>query len=143
MDSQLKQQLFNFSGHWLEPGASVSVAIGLPDPVEVAFVSEAGDRLMYPGNYTIQFSRGHGSVLTATVVLKGSSPRLLRPFPRQWSVGSQMAMDWCVEQGLDITPHTDRDSAKQWKYDLSNERLLHVPSGLCLVRSLNRYLLRR
>lgn len=135
MDRQLKQQLFNFTGHWLEPGASTSVNTVLPPPVEIASVSETGDRLIYPGTYTVQFSRGHGAVLNATVVLTGSSPKLLRAFPRRWSVGSQMALDWCVEQGLDVVSHTERESAKQWQFNVGNGSLLHTPSGLCLVRS--------
>ena len=135
MDGQLKQQLFNFTGHWLEPAASTSVTVQLPPPVEIASVSETGDRLIHPGTYIVQFSRGHGAVLNATVVLTGSSPKLLRAFPRQWSVGSQLALDWCVEQGLDVVPHTEREPAKQWQYNVGNSSLLHTPSGLCLVRS--------
>lgn len=137
VDIQLKQQLFNFSGHWLQPGASTSVSVTLPSPVEVASVSKTGDRLIYPGVYTVQVSRGHGAVLNATVVLTGSGPKLLRTFPRQWGVGSQMALDWCVEQGLDVAPHAERDLAKQWRYSIESGKLLHAPSGLCLVRSSN------
>jgi beta-D-xylosidase 4 len=101
----LKQQLFNFSGHWLEPGATATVVVQLPPPVELASITEEGDRVIQPGTYTVRLSRGHGVELNATVVLTGK-PKLLRKWPRQWSEGSQMAMDWCVEQGLDVTPHT-------------------------------------
>ena len=114
---QLQQQLFNFSSHWLEPGATTSpVTVQLPPAVELASVDEFGDRLLHPGTYTVQLTRGYGAVLNATVVLTGSAPKLLRSFPRQWGVGSQMALDWCVEQGLDVTPHSERDLAKQWRH---------------------------
>ena len=115
--NQLQQQLFNFSSHWLEPGASTRpVAVQLPPAVELASVDEFGDRLLHPGAYTVQLTRGYGAVLNATVVLTGSAPKLLRSFPRQWVAGAQLALDWCVEQGLDVTPHSERDRAKQWQH---------------------------
>lgn len=45
----LKQQLFNFSGHWLEPGASAKVMVELPHPVDLASITEDGDRVIRPG----------------------------------------------------------------------------------------------
>ena len=128
---QLKQQLFNFSGHWLAPGASALVTVQLPPPVELASITADGDRVLHPGRFTVRLSRGHGEVLNASVVLTGS-PKLLRRWPRQWSAGSQMALDWCVEQGLDVTPHAEREPAKQWRYSAANGSLMHATSGLCL-----------
>jgi hypothetical protein len=119
---QLKQQLFDFSNYWLEPGASESVSVRLPAPVGLASVNEFGDRILHPGSYTVQFSRGHGAVLNGTLVLTGSGPKLLRSWPRQWGVGSQVALDWCTEQGLDVWPHTERSPAKQWRWLPSEEK---------------------
>ena len=91
------------------------------------------------GSYSIRMSRGHGLELNANVVLAGA-PKLLRRWPRAYVIGSQVALDMCVEQGLDVTPHTECEPAKKWRYSASNGSLVHG-SGLCLEGRANQAVL--
>jgi len=85
----------------------------MPEPLEVAAVAAEGDRLLFPGTFNLVVSRGHGATIKASVTLTGAA-RTLQSWPRPYRAGSQVALDWCSERGLDVIPHAERLPAKLW-----------------------------
>merc|ERR1719174_2576202 len=97
VDPLLRQQLVGFGGITLAAGETGIVRITLPKAETLATVTEDGDRLLWPGTYTLSFSRGHGATVNATVIIHsnttetdttqskdGSQPSVLSRFPSPW-----------------------------------------------------------
>ena len=75
--ARLKQQLFAFERVSVESAGSVKLSFDVtPDQLEL--FSAAGDRMVYPGDYTLKFSNGVDAVVTKdiTVHTPGNVPLL-------------------------------------------------------------------
>jgi hypothetical protein len=101
--------------------ASATLHFQLPEPAKIATVTEDGHRTFDVGDYTITFSRGHGDVLEATVLVTaavagaangsngvgaaagigggggGGGPVVLSTFPSQFVEGHEVVVDSCIE----------------------------------------------
>ena len=78
----------------------------MPDSTRLATVTEAGDRVFFPGTYTCKFSRGHGADLTKPVTVTAAhdsgseaanAPLMLSAFPSRWVEGHEVSVDACIE----------------------------------------------
>jgi hypothetical protein len=94
--------LFRTQGVLLAPGQSETLTFQMPVSTSLATVLENGDRVFFPGEYTVTFSRGHGSNLTKQVtvaavaaaargegVVESSAPVMLSKFPSRWVDGAR------------------------------------------------------
>ena len=135
VDPDLKQQLFDFQGVVLEPSASQTLTFNLPQPIALATVSLNGDRVLYPGDYKVRFSRGHGADLMKIVTVKGVAPSLLKKFPSRWDEGHEVTVDACVEGTTDIIPHNEKFLVdyKVFAWDSSTGEIKHRASNLCVT----------
>ena len=159
VDALLKQELFDFQGVYLEPGASETLTIHLPkDPAKIATVTEDGDRVFLAGAYRVTFSRGHGVVLTTTVNVVDSDSRLgvgegegksegglsktrtppvvLSEFPSRFVEGHEVGIEACLEGTSDVVSHTESFLVdyKRFTLDAASGHIRHGPSGYCLAR---------
>ena len=81
----------------LAPGQSETLNFELPMSTSLATVLENGDRVFFPGEYTVTFSRGHGANLTKRVAVApalgdatgSSAPVMLTKFPSRWVDGAK------------------------------------------------------
>lgn len=81
----------------LAPGQSETLNFEMPVSTSLATVLENGDRVFFPGQYTVTFSRGHGSNLTKQVTVAAamaeavgsSAPVMLSKFPSRWVDGAK------------------------------------------------------
>jgi len=95
--------LFRTQGVLLAPGQSETLTFQMPVSTSLATVLENGDRVFFPGEYTVTFSRGHGTNLTKQVtvaaaaaaaakgggeVAESSAPVMLSKFPSRWVDGA-------------------------------------------------------
>jgi hypothetical protein len=79
----LKRQLFDFQSAYLRPDESQVLRFSIKETLKsISIVTPFGDRVVRPGAYTIQFSRGHGTVLEAEV--RAMSYYMVRKFPSPW-----------------------------------------------------------
>ena len=93
-------------GVLLAPGQSETLNFEMPMSTSLATVLENGDRVFFPGEYTVTFSRGHGANLTKQVVVAAAlgdaagstAPVMLTKFPSRWVDGAKTATlrsNWC------------------------------------------------
>jgi hypothetical protein len=83
-------------GVLLAPGQSETLNFEMPVSTSLATVLENGDRVFFPGGYTVTFSRGHGANLTKQVTVAAavgdmagsSAPVTLSKFPSRWVDGA-------------------------------------------------------
>ena len=132
VDAELKRQLFDFQSANLQPGESQVLRFSIKETLKsISTVTPFGDRVVRPGAYTIQFSRGHGTVLQAEV--RALSYYMVRKFPSPWVNMHEVVGDACTEGTSDVIPHTETflTAYKQWKW--LNRRLQHVASKMCLT----------
>ena len=81
----------------LEPGQSETLKFEMPISTSLATVLENGDRVFFPGEYTVTFSRGHSANLTKQVTVAAavgdaagsSAPVMLSKFPSRWVDGAR------------------------------------------------------
>ena len=139
-DPDLKRQLFDFKGVLLAAGESKTLKFEMPTATSLATVAENGDRVFYPGQYTVRFSRGHGSDLTKLVTVtaeegEASAPVMLSEFPSRFVEGHEVTVDACVEGTTDVIPHTESFLVgyKQWSWVAAKGQLAHTASGMCLL----------
>lgn len=66
-------------------GGSVDIPFSFPVP-SFATVSDAGSRVVYPGDYTLRFTRGHGEDLNIPVRVetRDGESLVLREYPKWW-----------------------------------------------------------
>jgi len=95
--------LFRTQGVLLAPGQSETLTFQMPVSTSLATVLENGDRVFFPGEYTVTFSRGHGTNLTKQVTVaaaaaaakggeggvESSAPVMLSKFPSRWVDGAR------------------------------------------------------
>ena len=132
VDAELKQQLFAFSGAFLQPGESTVLTFSLSEPAAIATVNEAGDRLFHPGDYTVRFSRGHSAELSKTVSVSGATT-VLSTFPSRWVEGHEISVDACVEGTTDVVPHTEAFLVEYKQFSWAGGEIKHRASGLCIT----------
>jgi len=142
-DPDLKQQLFDFQGVHLAPGESATLTFQMPASTSLATVTEAGDRVFFPGTYSCRFSRGHGVDLTKAVMVTtahsgsevSSAPLMLSAFPSRWVEGHEVSVDACIEGTTDVIPHTEEFLVdyKQFEWIATSGEIRHLPSGMCLT----------
>eukprot|EP01046_Picozoa_sp_COSAG06_P024163 COSAG06_NODE_1954_length_7985_cov_27.960817_5_plen_848_part_00 len=150
VDSTKNEQVIGFDGALLPPAATTTataanagssssssssssgvLSFSLPAAVDLATVMEDGSRVMLPGTYTLRFSRGHGPVLEATVVLTGS-PRLMRRFPSAFDDGDLLTINECDQRCNDFHPRTDLLKYKSFLWLNESGVLQHTESGKCV-----------
>jgi beta-glucosidase-like glycosyl hydrolase len=132
VDAQLKRQLFAFESVVLQPGQSCVIRFPIKTALKsISTVSPRGDRVVFPGNYTIVFTRGHGDILQTQVT--ATSYYMVRKFPSPWVDKHEVIMEACVEGTHEIIPHTEEFlmAYKLWKWE--KHLLKHVASGKCLT----------
>ena len=140
-DPDLKQQLFDFKSVLLAAGESATLTFEMPSSTSLATVAENGDRVFYPGQYTVRFSRGHGTDLTKPVTVMAeeegdaSAPVMLSEFPSRFVEGHEVTVDACVEGTTDVIAHTESFLVgyKQWAWVEAKGQLTHTASGMCLL----------
>lgn len=142
-DCELKRQLWGFQGVLLAPGESRTLSFQLPAPEGLATVLENGDRVFFPGQYIVRFSRGHGAQLSkqvkvlphANADVDATTPVMLSQFPSRWVLGHEVTVDACVEGTTDVISHTERFLVqyKQWEWVASKAQIRHKASSMCLT----------
>lgn len=132
VDKTLNEQVVGFEGTALPPAESFNLSFSLPAPAELATVMEDGSRVVQPGAYTLRFSRGHGPVLEATIVLTGAS-RLLRRFPSAFDDGDKLTVNECDQRCNDFHPRTDLLKYKSFLWLPESGVLQHSASGKCVT----------
>jgi hypothetical protein len=131
VDPLLQRELFAFQGAIIEPGKSAILRFKLPAALNLSSVAENGDRYLAAGNYTVEFSRGHGVVLSSSVKLVGTTLPL-RQFPSRWVDGHELTVEACVEGTTDVIPHTEPFLVEYKVWHVDGSALVHTASGLCL-----------
>lgn len=97
-----------FTSQFQAPGQSADLELSLPAAEAIATVTEDGNRVFYPGVYTVTISRGHGDALAATVTVGQGDPVTLSQFPSRWVENQGVTVDACVEGTATWTLFWDR-----------------------------------
>lgn len=74
------KQLFDYQRVHLAPGQSIVLTFTLSVST-LALADAHGHRQLFPGSYSVEFSRGHGDVLESSIVADIPSPILVERFP--------------------------------------------------------------
>ena len=147
VDPLLIRQLFAFNGTMLEPGQSADLELSLPAAEAIATVTEDGNRVFYPGVYSVIVSRGNGGNLETTVTVGEGDPVTLSEFPSRWVDKQGITVDACIEGTTDVIAHTEDFLVdyKRWDFTpnqptdvdnavgVSTGLITHRASGKCLV----------
>ena len=134
VDAELKQQLFDFQSVELPPGANATLRFNLPaDPAAIATVTLGGDRVFFPGEYRVTFTRGHGSNLSMPVSV--TDHVVLSEFPSPFVDQHEVTVDACLEGTTDVIPHIEAfvTAYKHWSWEASASQLVHTSSKMCLA----------
>eukprot|EP00912_Choanoflagellata_sp_UC4_P002392 UC4_evm6s1505 len=134
-DPLLKKRLIGFEGANLNPGEEKNIDFEFPTQEVLATTIENGDRVLFPGNYSMLFSRGHGDELEITFQIIGKNPIIISKFPSPWVPGHEITVDSCIEGTTDIVVHDESFVVNYKKFSISGESIVHDASGFCLTES--------